>query len=270
MWESRDGFSLLVRAVNHSEIASEKVARIYHGVSSDGINFAMDALPVIAPGPSALDHDGCEDPTLALSDGTYYVYYTGWNQTELRGELLWASGPDIHQLEKRGIAFEATSFMANPKEATIVSAGDGTWRLFFEYARDGASRIGMAVSDSVSGPWTAKEDLFAARAANWDSHHLSTGPILLSNPQRPLMFYNGANEKAAWRIGWIEFDQSFERVLARCEDPLIVPHGRLADGDTNIAFAASCIARGTQRTDLYYSIADKDMYCAVLEHVMSS
>lgn len=270
VWETRDGFGLLVRAVNHSEIATQKVARIYHGVSSDGIDFAMDAQPVIAPGPGELDHDGCEDPTLALCDGTYYVYYTGWNQSELRGELLWASGSDLHRLEKRGVAIEGTSLMANPKEATIVSAGDGTWRLFFEYARGGASRIGMAVSDSVSGPWSVREDPFAARPALWDSNHLSTGPILLSNPQRPMMFYNGANEKAAWRIGWIEFDATFEHILARCDDPLIVPHEPPTDGDTDIAFAASCIARGTQRTDLYYSIADKDMYCAVLESLTPS
>ncbi len=101
VWNSQDGYNLLVRAVKYSDIAAEKVARIYHGVSTDRINFVMDAKPVIAPGLGELDHDGCEDPTLALSEGIYYVYYTGWNQSRLRGQLLWARGRDIHQLEKR-------------------------------------------------------------------------------------------------------------------------------------------------------------------------
>ncbi len=155
--------------------------------------------------------------------------------------------------------------MTNPKEATIVPVGDGTWRLFFEYARDGASRIGIATSDSVSGPWTVQDNLFEARPAAWDSWHLSTGPILLSNPERPIMFYNGASEKAIWRIGWIEFDAKFERVSARCEDPLIVPHDRL-NGETDIAFAASCTDLGKHRCDLFYSVTDKDMYRVILAH----
>lgn len=79
------------------------------------------------------------------------------------------------------------------------------------------------------------------------------------------MFYNGATEKGVWRIGWIEFDAEFERVLERCEDPVIVPHQRLTGQDTDIAFAASCIARGMHRCDLFYSVSDKDMYRAVLE-----
>ncbi|MBC5810048.1 MAG: hypothetical protein GIW95_04215 [Candidatus Eremiobacteraeota bacterium] len=263
VWKSPDGFDLLVRAVNRSQVASEKVARIYHGVSSDGINYAMDARPVLAPGPDELDRDGCEDPTLALSDGHFYVYYTGWNQTKLRGELLWATGRDIHQLEKRGVALASTAAVTNPKEATIVPVGDGTWRLFFEYARDGASRIGVATSQSVSGPWTVLADPFGARPDAWDNWHLSTGPILQSNPERPVMFYNGAAQGAKWRIGWIAFDATFENVVARCGEPLIVPHG-LEAGDTDIAFAASCTFSGTERCDIFYSIADKQMYRAAV------
>ncbi|MDP9018869.1 MAG: hypothetical protein M3N19_11190, partial [Candidatus Eremiobacteraeota bacterium] len=71
VWKSNSAHDLLVRAVNHSDTASEKVARIYHGVSTDGLNFAMDAEPVIPPGPSDLDCDGCEDPTVASCEGVY-------------------------------------------------------------------------------------------------------------------------------------------------------------------------------------------------------
>lgn len=263
VWKSRDGYELLVRAVNHAEIAAEKVARIYHGVSPDGIAFAMDADPVIAPGPDDFDRDGCEDPTHAFRDGIHYVYYSGWNQSTLQGQLLLASGPDIHDLTKHGIALASTPEVANPKEATIVPVKDGTWRLFFEYARGNASRIGVARSDSVGGPWTVLDDLFQSRPQSWDSWHLSTGPILLSDPDRPVMFYNGATQKAMWRIGWVAFDATFERVVDRCDDPLIVPHD-LMSGDTDIAFAASCTDFGKQRCELFYSVADKAMYRVVL------
>jgi len=78
---------LLLRAVNRSEIAAEKVARVYYGGSEDGLRF------------------------------------------------------DLH---KRGIAIRYTDRVMNPKEATIAPVADGTWRLFFEYAESGASKVGIA------------------------------------------------------------------------------------------------------------------------------
>lgn len=260
---SADGYNILLRAVNRSQVATEKVARIYHGTSSDGLRFVMDAYPVIAPGPDEADRDGCEDPTCAEYRGNYYVYYTGWNQSKLRGQLLYASGPDIHRLEKHGVALADSDRLSNPKEATLAPVADGTWRLFFEYAREGASRIGVARSEHITGPWTVEDDPFAARPDGWDCWHLSTGPMLLSRPERPIMFYNGATQNAKWRVGWIEFDATYQNVISRCDDPLIVPHDLMGE-DTDIAFAASCTHSGPDRCNLYYSIADKDMYRTTL------
>jgi beta-1,2-mannobiose phosphorylase / 1,2-beta-oligomannan phosphorylase len=41
VWRGGPGYELLLRAVNHSEIAAEKVARIYYGQSEDGLRFTM-------------------------------------------------------------------------------------------------------------------------------------------------------------------------------------------------------------------------------------
>jgi hypothetical protein len=41
VWRGRLRYELLLRAVNHSEIAAEKVARIYYGQSEDGLRFRM-------------------------------------------------------------------------------------------------------------------------------------------------------------------------------------------------------------------------------------
>jgi predicted GH43/DUF377 family glycosyl hydrolase len=85
VWCGRLRYELLLRAVNHSEVAAEKVARIYFGHSEDGLRFTMGDHPVIAPGPGDDDQDGCEDPTVVVDGDTTYVYYSGWNQTALRG-----------------------------------------------------------------------------------------------------------------------------------------------------------------------------------------
>lgn len=192
VWRQGPQYGLLLRAVNRSTIAAEKVARVYYGHSDDGLHFSMGDEPVIAPGPGDDDKDGCEDPTLAIVDGTCYVYYTGWNQTFKRGQLLLAAGPDVEHLKKRGVALASKPQCENPKEATIVPVADGTWRLFFEYASAGASKIGIASAPAVHGPWRMLHSFFDSRPECWDSWHLSTGPVLTTDPRRPAMFYNGA------------------------------------------------------------------------------
>ena len=263
VWQDGTQWEILLRAVPHrDDQPALKIACAYYGISQNGLHFVMDDAPAIAAGPDAADQDGCEDPTVAIRDGTYYVYYTGWNQSKMQGNLLLASGADPRHLAKQGVRLAATPEIDNPKEATIVSVKDGTWRLFFEYAEGGASKIGVASAPAVDGPWTVQTPLFAARNDHWDNWHLSTGPIFLSDPNRPVMFYNGATADAHWRIGWVAFDADYTHVVARCDEPLIVPPAPKGD-DTDIAFAASAV-----ETDaaifLYYSIADREMVRAVL------
>src|SRR5271166_4577379 len=257
VWRGAGGFELLLRVVNYSEDPSQKIARIHYGTSSDGLRFMLGDEPVIAPGrdvPNSYDSGGCEDPTLAEAEGTYYVYYSGWNEHEKRGELLLASGPDLEHLEKRGIALGSSEAARNPKEATIVRVADGSWRLFFEFAHEDRSKIGIARSARVEGPWEVLTPLFDARPEAWDSWHLSTGPILDSDPQYPVMFYNGATRNAQWRIGWVVFDMDYTQVLARSVNPIVLPHLKRKDDDTDIAFAASALEVEGD-IHLYYSVA---------------
>lgn len=259
VWKEEDSYHVLVRAVNHSDNPAEKVARIYYGSGASGTKFVMDREPVIPPGSEEDDRDGCEDPTLASGGGSYYVYYSGWNQQKKVGQLLLASGPSIHGLKKRGRVFADPDRFRNAKEATVVQASDGTWRLFFEYAEDDRSRIGLASAQGLEGPWSFQKPLFEARPERWDSWHLSTGPVSMADPHAPVMFYNGATRDTRWRIGWIEFDENFTRVTARCDDPVIEPPPRKREPeDTDIAFAASAVEGATPGDiELYYSIADR-------------
>ena len=134
----------------------------------------------------------------------------------------------------------------------------GEWRLFYEYAADNASRIGLATGSSVSGPWTERHTPFMPREDSWDNWHLSTGPLLMDDPTTPVMFYNGATMDARWRIGWIAFDADCKAVIDRGIMPLVTPPPEADRTATDIAFAASVVCVGGQIW-LYYSLADKKL-----------
>ena len=264
VWQSAPGeFAMLVRAVPHPDECGDS-GTIWYAASRNGLAFVASDHPVLSPGPKAEDIGGCEDPTPVIApDGSVVVYYTGVDATRTHGEMLYACGPSVDQLKKRGIAMPSAPSEGNLKEATVDRTADGGWRMFYEYARDEASLIGLAVGDDPAGPWRHLPQPFAPRPDAWDAWHLSTGPLLTTDKDRPVMFYNGATHDARWRIGWIAFDAEYTKVVDRCIEPLIVPPPRNQRTDTDIAFAASVVLVD-DLIWLYYSIDDKHLYRAII------
>ena len=260
-WRRRDGsFGILVRAVPGGGADAAHTGSIWYGRSDDGLSFDVDDAPVLSPGPDPLDANGCEDPTVLLHEGELIVFYTGVDANG-DGHLLWAAGADVRSLEKRGVA--ATSFPGERdiKEAEIAIR-DGHWTMGYEYAHGEASMIGYAEGEGPAGPWRETKHGFGARDGRFDSWHLSPGPMLLDDPDRPIMFYNGATHEGTWGIGWVVFDHPNNRVVDRCEGPLIAPPGK--EGGRNMAFAASLIDEGNE-VRLYFSYNDRSCHRAVVE-----
>ena len=265
VWHDGERFRLLVRAVPRRDAEPRlKMAEIWHGTSDDGRHFDMDIAPAIFPGPDLIDLDGCEDPTVHVDGGTLRVWYTGYNEQQKTGRLLFARGPDVARLAKAGLAIDSTPAFANPNEATVAAAGTDRWRMLFEYAHDGASLIGQADAESLDGPWTdTAASPLTPRAGSWDGWHLSPGPIVGEGTVHPTMFYNGATENAQWRIGWATFDRRLDKLTDRCAEPLVTPEGPIGNGSTDIAFAASAVERDG-KVLLYLSQSDQDLRVATL------
>lgn len=264
VWRSADGtYMMLVRAVPKPGECSD-TGTIWQATSPDGLHFTTAETALITPGPGPDDIGGCEDPTpVVLPDGSVVVYYTGVDATQSHGEMLYASGPSLDRLEKKGVAMPNTPTRGNIKEATVDRTKDGGWRMFFEYARDDASLVGLAVGGGVAGPWSGELQPFAPRTDSWDNWHLSTGPLLTTDKDMPVMFYNGATHDARWRIGWVAFDAEYTKVVDRCIEPLIIPPPSPDRTATDIAFAASVVIVDGQIW-LYYSLADRDLHRAII------
>ena len=261
VWKENDVYNIMLRAVNPSEDATQKVARAYYGTSKDGLYFNMNDGPTIAPGTNSYDKDGCEDPTVICVNNSYLVYYTGWNQTKLEGQLLLAEGKNMETLSLTGIAIPSYEPYINPKEATVAQLKDGKWVLLFEYANESRSKLGRAYSENPDGPWKIEGEFLPAVENSWDSYHLSPGPVLTDSLNQTVMFYNGSDANAHWRIGWANMDAR-GNVTKRSKSPLITPP-KGKDGDTDIAFAASAVLVGKEIW-LYYSIADKATNRAII------
>lgn len=264
VWQEEDKFHMLVRSAPKTLAETGNTGAIHYAASDDGVHFQVRAKPVLAPSDNELDIGGCEDPTVIKWQGEYVVYYTGVGKSRASGQMLYATGPALDKLEKRGVAYASTKSEGNTKEATVERTADGRWRLFYEFAHDDASLIGLALGGGVAGPWQEQPAPFAPRAEAWDNWHLSTGPLLTADPNMPVMFYNGATRDARWRIGWIAFNRDCTEIVDRCIEPLIVPPPPKLRSDTDIAFAASVIARENGCAHLYFSRADQLLFRAIV------
>lgn len=271
VWRRPDGkFAMLVRAVPRGDYdhgAAGDTGTIWHALSDDGLSFVVEGGPVLKPGPGPEDIGGCEDPTPVVQpDQSLVVYYTGVDQTRAHAELLYAVGPSLAQLEKRGVAMLNSSSEGNIKEATVDRTKAGQWRIFYEYAHAEASLMGLAIGETIAGPWDHQTQPFAPRPDSWDGWHLSTGPMLTDDKECPVMFYNGATRDARWRIGWIAFDAEYTKVVDRCIEPLITPPPAPDRTAADIAFAASVVI-ADRAIWLYYSLADAKLFRALVRRL---
>lgn len=258
IWREADGrFGIMVRAVPRADAPQSDTGVIWAGWSKDGRHFTMADAPAIMPGPDAHDAGGVEDPTVVRTDDGYLVYYTGVLADHAHGELSYATGPSLDRLAKSGVALASSKSEGNTKEATVDRTSDGRWRLFYEYAADQASRVGVAVGTGMAGPWQEQPTPFMPRDDSWDDWHLSTGPLLTDDETTPVMFYNGATRDARWRIGWVAFDRDYTRVVARGVQPLVTPPPVAERTATDIAFAASVVVEDDGTIWLYYSLEDR-------------
>jgi predicted GH43/DUF377 family glycosyl hydrolase len=256
-WEEDGRKRLLLRVLKNPLGESDPTGLIYSGTSEDGLHFVMNPRPAITPGPEESDAGGVEDPTVVTAQGScLLVFFTGVDAKRTQGSLLVAKGSDLDNLSKERVLLKAPDGEGNIKEATVAQGADSRWRLFYEYAKKNASRIGLALGEGPEGPWKSVADPFTVRAGGWDNWHLSTGPIVARPGQPPVMFYNGATADARWRIGWIAFDENYSRVIDRCIEPLLIPPPPEQRAGTDIAFAASCLDDG-KTILLYFSLEDR-------------
>lgn len=270
-------YQTLFRQVYEQEEGKEVAPSVLAFASSiDGVNFERSGIISLKPSGKEEHRDkvAVEDPTIVSIGNKKNVFYTAVEQKpngRYYTSIGWVNGENLQELkgDKRklivtpkevGMALKMDVNMV--KEPEFILTKEGRWLMIYEFADGKTSRIGIAEGDRLTGPYHHHRLLIDTRENQWDSQHVSPGPILKTSQGDLLMLYNGRGEyndldhTPTWKIGYVMIDAKTGNLIegSRSSKAIIIPPKEIGPDGQLIAFANSII-QGEQR--LYYTVADK-------------
>ena len=248
---------------------SQGTSRLGYAESDDGIHFTRRDEPVLSPTESYEKNGGVEDPRLVLFGDTYYLTYTGYNQTD--AQLCLAISKDLIHWERKGVIIPANKGNWNVKwtksGAIVPEKIDGKyWMYFLGTSVDNKDQGGLAFSEDLMN-WTeaTKTPVLPVRPGQFDSRVAEPGPAPIVTPNGIILVYNGADDKLVYRTGVAIFDRKNPRkLLWRTDRPILQPEKdwEKVGQVPNVVFVEGMVKRG-ERYLFYYGAADK--YIGVAE-----
>lgn len=252
-------------------------------MSDDGVNFDRSGVIALKPSvePGANDHMAVEDPTIVQADGRFFVFHSAVKEKSGGGvtvSMQVATGDSLSELGEKQVVLRPEEVgralgrdVDMIKEPEFIKMKNGVWRVFYEVAGEGKSRIATAESQSLLGPYKDHRILIDTREGGFDSKHVSPGPVMLTSDGDVLMFYNGCGNKSPmdetekWSIGTVIIDAN-HGVLehTRMDRPIIVPPSDLGYSGKLVAFASSLVSESGHEQKLYYHVADQRVRVARL------
>lgn len=221
-----DTIFLLYRAQNKTKTSSIGLAW-----SKDGYNFTRYKDPVVEATEPYEHIGGCEDPRVVRVNGTFYLTYTGYDNTTAR--LCMATSTDLRNWTKYGpILSNVTDVVldaSNPtlpyttrvgwsKSGAILNERqpDGTYHMHF-----GDSFLYLATSKDLIH-WEVKDNAapFAPKLTVWEQVLMeSASPPVKTRDNKWLKFYNGVGSGFG---GYVYGQYSTGQMLI---DPVNLPDG---------------------------------------------
>jgi beta-1,2-mannosidase len=185
----------------------DKVSRIGLARSSDGILFEREAEPVLVPTEPYESH-GCEDPRVSKIGDTYYLTYTGFDEST--AQLCLATSTDLHEWGKHGPLFPGFNTWANlpygpdkpwSKAGVIYPEPiDGLYYLYF-----GEGEIFFATSTDLLH-WTPCDNgapIYSPHPGSWDGTLVEIGAPPVATDDGLLVFLvNGATAKSFTEVDY--------------------------------------------------------------------
>jgi predicted GH43/DUF377 family glycosyl hydrolase len=244
-------------------------SRLGYAESPDGVHFTRRDEPVLSPSEAYEKDGGVEDPRLVQVGETYYLTYTGYNQTD--AQLCLATSTDLIHWERKGVIVPANKGNWNVKwtksGAIVPEKIDGKyWMYFLGTSADGKDQAGLASSTNLLHWMEATQTpVLPVRAGRFDSRVAEPGPAPIMTPQGIVLIYNGADDKLVYRTGVAIFDRNDPRkLLWRSAAPIFSPEKEWerVGQVPNVVFVEGMVQQN-DRYLFYYGGADK--YVGVAE-----
>lgn len=262
--EARRKIVMLYRAQDN-----QGTSRLGYADSADGVHFKRRDEPVLSPTESYEKNGGVEDPRLVRFGDTYYLTYTGYNQTD--AQLCLAISKDLVHWERKGVIIPANKGNWNVKwtksGAIVPEKIDGKyWMYFLGTSADNKDQGGLAYSqDLMHWAEATKTPVLPVRPGQFDSRVAEPGPAPILTPNGIVLVYNGADDKLVYRTGVAIFDRKNpQKLLWRSDQPIFQPekNWEKVGQVPNVVFVEGVVKR-RGRYLFYYGAADK--YIGVAE-----
>lgn len=227
----------------------------------DGVNFVQRDKPLMSPETEYEKDGGLEDPRIMKLGNKYYLTYTGYNKKD--AQLCLASSSDLKAWTRHGVILPAYKGAWNKgwtKSGALVDRRiNGKYWMYYLGTADNADQMGIATSSDLMA-WQDATDkpVLPKRPGMFDSRVVEPGPPPIFTDDGILLFYNGADDKLVYRLGWVLFDKTDPvRVIARSDKPIFEPQQEweLKGQVNNVVFFEGMIREGN-RLLLYYGGAD--------------
>lgn len=238
-WESANVYNAAATVVGqrvallYRAHAADLVSHIGLAWSDDGFAFERLAEPIVSPTEDYETH-GCEDPRIALIDGTYYLTYTGWDLKS--AQLCLATSTDLLTWEKHGPLFpgfntflpawDGSAGAWSKAGAILETPIDGRWLMYF-----GEGSPWYAWSDDLIHwtPCSNDDPLLTPWPGGFASFLVEVGPQpIITADGLILLLHNAAvrypDGSVRYSCGQLVFDPARPtEVLARMERPWLEP-----------------------------------------------
>lgn len=257
-WSDGDGVTLFLRVQDEGMTSRIHVAR-----SADGVSFDIDPNPILEPTEDYELPGGCEDPRVAVVDGTAYMTYTGYSGEgdAAAARMCLATTDDVsgwRGWEKHGPVFGDMSEADDGRvwyKAGQVCPERVDGRLWMYWGEKGvrvaSSEDGILWEQEPGGPAAAM------RPGMFDSDIAEVGTVARV-PGGLLLVYNGADASGAYRSGQMLWNAADPReLLERSDRPFLEPDEPLEDeGEVDDVVFSEGLARLGGEWLLYFGMAD--------------
>lgn len=248
----------------------DKISRLGHAVSEDGINFTRENIPMYQ-GLEGYNKYGVEDPRAVVINNEVFVVYTSismdleklFETPILQQDLL-----DAYFVINTHIGCFSTKDFVTFKEHTEfmpeVIGKDVTLfpeKINDKYAllfRTGTKETYLTYAEEF-GTWGEIYYVFTNGESPWDSFRVGIGAPPIKTDYGWLLFYHGVDHSRVYSLGLMVLDlEDQTKVIYRSKEPILAPQTEWEKtGLVNNVIFTSGVVEMKDDYYIYYGAADK-------------